>query len=119
MKNKVKMLKKGGLIALGLASITSKKADKMINDLVKRGKINKKQGEQLARKVIAETMKEHGRIRKQVVGEVSRSAKRVISVTEQEARRLMKQVKKPKLKIKRKPKKRKVKRKKAKKRRKR
>jgi len=118
MKNKVKMLKKGGLIALGLASITSKKADKMINDLVKRGKINKKQGEQLARKVIAETMKEHGRIRKQVVGEVSRSAKRVISVTEQEARRLMKQVK-PKLKIKRKPKKRKVKRKKAKKRRKR
>lgn len=90
--DKVKMLKKGGLLALGLASITTKKAECMIDKLVNEGRINQKQGEALARKVISETFKEQQRIRKQVVGEVAKSASRVISVTKQEAGRLMKQV---------------------------
>ncbi|MDP2906943.1 MAG: hypothetical protein Q8O03_03295 [Nanoarchaeota archaeon] len=91
--DKVKMLKKGGLLALGLASITTKKAEGMINSLLKEGKLNQKQGETLARKVIAETLREQQRIRKQVIGEVAKSACRIISVTKQEAGRLMKQVK--------------------------
>lgn len=100
--DKVKMLKKGGLLALGLASITTKKAEQMINSLVKEGKLNQKQGEALARKVISETLKEQQRIRKGVVGEVVKSAGRVMSVTKQEAQRLIKQVKPIKAKPKRK-----------------
>lgn len=104
--DKVKMLKKGGLLALGLASITTKKAEGLINKLVNEGKLNQKQGEALARKVIAETLKEQQRIRKNVVGEVAKSAVRVMAVTKQEAGRLMKQVKpikaQPKKKVKKK-----------------
>lgn len=96
--DKIKLLKKGGLIALGLASITTKKAESLINDFKKKGKLNKKQGEMLARKVIAETLKEQKKIRTKVLGEVSKSAKKVIGVTQQEAKRLMKQVKLPKAK---------------------
>ena len=90
--DRIKMLKKGGLLALGLASITTKKAEGMINSLLKEGKLNQKQGETLARKVIAETLREQQRIRKQVVGEVAKSACRVMAVTKEEAGRLMKQV---------------------------
>lgn len=90
--NKINLLKKGGLVALGLASITTKKAESLINELKKKGKLNKKQGEALARKVIAETLKEQKKIRTKVLGEVSKSAKKVIGVTQQEAKRLMKQV---------------------------
>ena len=96
--NKLKMLKKGGLIALGLASITTKKAEGMINNLVKQGKLSRKQGEDLAKKTIIETLKEQ----KKIKNEVAKSAKRVISVTQQEAKRLMKQTKKPKAKKKKK-----------------
>lgn len=109
--DKVKMIKKGGLLALGLASITTKKAEQMISSLVREGKLNQKQGEALARKVIAETLKEQQRIRKNVVGEVAKSACRVMAVTKQEASRLVKQVKplkaKPKKVVKKKKKKRK------------
>ena len=90
--DRIKMLKKGGLLALGLASITTKKAEGLINNLVKEGRLNQKQGEALARKVIAETLREQQRIRKQVVGEVAKSACRVMAVTKEEAGRLMKQV---------------------------
>ncbi len=105
--DKIRMLKKGGLLALGLASITTKKAEQMIGSLVKEGKLNQKQGESLARKVIAETLKEQQRIRKQVVGEVAKSTGRVIAVTKEEAKRLMKQVKPVKAKPKKKSKKKK------------
>lgn len=103
--NKIKMLKKGGLLALGLASITTKKAEQMVGDLIKKGKLNKKQGEALARKVISETLKEQQKIRKHLVGEVAKSAGRVMSVTKQEAQRIMKQVKPAKAKPKKKAKK--------------
>lgn len=108
--DKIKMLKKGGLVALGLASITTKKADQLISDLVEKGRLSQQQGETLARKVIAETMKEQGRIRKQVIDEVAKSAKRVMSVTQEEAKRLAKKVKLPKPKPKKKAKKKKRKR---------
>ena len=98
--DRIKMLKKGGLLALGLASITTKKAECMINSLVKEGRLNQKQGEALARKVIAETLKEQQRIRKNVVGEVAKSACRVMAVTKQEAGRLMKQVRPVKVQLK-------------------
>lgn len=91
--DRIKMLKKGGLLAIGLASITTKKADKLINELVEKGKLSQKQGEALANKVIAETLKEQSKIRKHVVGEVTKSAKKVITVAEQEAKRLIKEVK--------------------------
>lgn len=94
--NKARMLKKGGLLFLGLASITTKKADQVIRDFVKKGKLNQKQGEVLARKVIIETLKEQQKIKKQVLGEVAKSAKRVIAVTQQEAKRLAKKIPKPK-----------------------
>ena len=94
--DKLKFVKKGGLVALGLASITAKKADELINDLTKKGRLTKKQGEELARKVIKETVKEQEKIRKQVVSEVSKSAKRVMSVAQEEAKRLMNQVRKVK-----------------------
>lgn len=92
--NKLKMLKKGGLIALGLASITTKKTEKMVNELVKKGKLSRNQGEALARKTILATLNEQKKIRK----EVEKSARRVMSVTKQEAARLMKQARIPKFK---------------------
>jgi len=107
--DKIKILKKGGLVAIGLASITTKKADQLINSLVKKGRLSQKQGETLAKKVISETFKEQQKIRKQVVGEVAKSAKRVISVAEQEAKRLAKKIKPPKKKVKKKAKKKKTK----------
>lgn len=108
--NKLQMLKKGSLIAIGLASITAKKADAVISGLMKKGKLNQKEGESLARKVISETMKEEKRIRekikKQVVPEVGVSAKKVMSVVQQEVKRLAKIAKetkaKPKVKAKKK-----------------
>lgn len=92
--NKLKMLKKGGLIALGLASITTKRTEKMVNNLVKKGQLSRKQGEVLARKAIVATLNEQKKVRQ----EVEKSARRVMSVTKQEAKRLMKQAKIPKLK---------------------
>lgn len=108
--NKAKILRKGGLLALGLASITTKTADKLIREFVRKGKLSRKQGEVLARKVIAETLREQQKIKKQVLGEVAKSARRVISVTHQEAKRLAKKM--PKAKPKKKAKKRKKARKK-------
>lgn len=97
--NKTKILKKGGLIALGLASITTKKADEMIKGLIRKGSLNRKQGEALAKKAIAETMKEHGKVK----CEVTKSVKRVMSVVQQEAKRIGKlKVTKPKKKAKKK-----------------
>ncbi len=103
--DRIKMLKKGGLLAIGLASITTKKADQLINELMKKGKLSQKQGEALASKVIAETLKEQQRIRKYAVGEVAKSAKRVMTVAEQEAKRLVKGIKPCKVKNKKKAKK--------------
>jgi len=119
--NKVKLLKKSGLVAIGLASLTSKKANLIVEGLVKKGKLTQKQGEVVARKMVARALKEEQRIRGQVLSEVGKSAKRVMAVTQSEAKRLMNQAKKakPKLKKRAKPKANKRKRVKAKKRRKR
>ncbi|MBM3199748.1 hypothetical protein FJZ53_02335 [Candidatus Woesearchaeota archaeon] len=94
--DKIKMIKKGSLIAIGLASITSRKAEQMVDALVKQGKITRKQGEDLARKVLSETMREQHKIRKHMVGEVSKSAIRVMGVAKQEANRLVQQMKQTK-----------------------
>ena len=92
--DKMRMLKKGGLVAIGLASLTAKKTDKIINQLIAKGKLSRKQGEDLARKVVGETKKEQ----KKMKVELQKSAQRVIRVTKEEANRLMKKrkVSKPK-----------------------
>ena len=92
--DRIKLLKQGSLAAIGLASITSKKANDLLEDLMKRGKITQKEGETIAKKMVANALREEQRIRTQILSEVAKSAKRVMAVTQEEARRLMSQAKK-------------------------
>ncbi len=86
---KIQMLKKGSLIAIGLASLTAKKVNELSKELVKKGQITQKQGEQMAKKAISFAMKEERRI----LSEVTKSAKRVMDVAKIEAKRLRKTAK--------------------------
>ena len=105
--DRIKLLKKGSLAAIGLASLTSKKANSLLEDLIRKGKLSQKEGEVVAKKMISHALKEEQRIRKNVLGEFAKSAKKVMEVTQSEDKKLMKQTKgsTPKAAPKKKPKK--------------
>lgn len=85
-----KLVKKGLLIGVGLAAYAREKAEKVVNELTKKGGLNKAEGKKLV---------------KAIYQEADKSRKRMSSVAEKELKRLLKaasgSIKKPKKKKKR------------------
>lgn len=82
-KDLKKLADQGFLLSVGLASIGKEKAEKLIEQLVKKGRLNEKQGRALANKLIkkskAEKKKLESRFRRVTVTKkkkVSRKKKR-------------------------------------------
>ena len=59
MKKEVKkLMNKGFLLSVGLASLTIDKADKLVKELVKKGKLNETQGRRLVSDLIKKSKSE-------------------------------------------------------------
>ena len=65
MKKEVKkLMNKGFLLSVGLASLTIDKADKMVKELVKKGKLNETQGRRLVSDLIKKSKNEKKKLEK-------------------------------------------------------
>ncbi|MAG45548.1 MAG: hypothetical protein CMH63_02120 [Nanoarchaeota archaeon] len=61
--NKVKkLINTGFLLSVGVASIAKENVDKLVMDLVKKGKLNEKDGRKLVQDLIKRSKKERDRI---------------------------------------------------------
>ncbi|MBU0615018.1 MAG: hypothetical protein KJ601_02910 [Nanoarchaeota archaeon] len=74
MKEYKDMLRKGFLLGLGAASLTSKKVNEVVKDLTKKGKLNAKEGEELVGKILKDADAERKRVQKFVMAEMKRYA---------------------------------------------
>ncbi|MFH1275604.1 MAG: hypothetical protein ABIH82_00670 [Candidatus Woesearchaeota archaeon] len=75
MVNKKELMKKGLLVGVGVAAFAKEKTDKFVNELLKKGHINKAEGQRLV---------------KSVVDEAHKSGKKVASVLETELKKVFK-----------------------------
>jgi len=65
MKKEVKkLMNKSFLLSVGLASLTIEKADKIVKELVKKGKLNETQGRGLVSELIKKSKNEKKKIEK-------------------------------------------------------
>lgn len=71
------VIKKSFLLGLGAVSLTKKKAEKLMEGLVKKGVISRKDGDGLIMKMLAEANREGKRVEKFVYGEIKRELKKV------------------------------------------
>jgi len=71
------LIKKTFLLGVGTASLTKKKAEKVVNRLVKKDLLKKKDGVALVKNMIAEANKERKRIQKFIETEAKREIKRI------------------------------------------
>lgn len=62
--DKKEVLKKSLLVGVGLAAHAQEKANKLVNELLKKGHINKSEGKKLVSKVAVEAKKSGERIAK-------------------------------------------------------
>ena len=77
MKNAIKgFIKESFLIGLGAASLTKKKAETLAKSLVKKGILSRKDGADLARKILTEANNERKRIENFVKTEIKRELKK-------------------------------------------
>ena len=64
-KSRVERLVNAGfLLSIGIASLTKEKVEKIVMELVKKGKLNEKQGRAMVREVMAKGKKEREKIKK-------------------------------------------------------
>ncbi len=77
---KDEIIKKSLMIGVGLAAFAKDKSEKMVKDLVKKGKINPKEGKKMVSSIYSEA---------------ERSGKKVAKVIESELKKMMKVVSKP------------------------
>lgn len=69
-----RLLDKGFLLSVGLAAVTKDKLEKIIGELIKRGKLNEKDGRELVMKLLNKSKEERAKIR----GFVRKVRKRVV-----------------------------------------
>ena len=81
-------IKKGFLLGLGAASLTKKKADKVINSLAKRGAITKKEGQILVNGFLKEAKKQRKIIENKILREAEKEIKRVKPKLKKKAKKL-------------------------------
>ena len=72
---------KVGLIGIGTLSLAKKKADKVIDKIVKKGLIKKKEGDGLVRKVIVEVDKGRRKIESIVAAEIKKATPVITKAT--------------------------------------
>ncbi len=57
-----KLMDKGFLLSVGLASVAKSKAEKLVNELIRKGKLNEQQGKKLFMDLIKKSKDEKKRI---------------------------------------------------------
>lgn len=72
-----KTIKKAFMLGVGAISLTTKTAEKILNDVLKKSKISKKESEKLVKSMISETNKQTKKIQKYVEKEVNKQLKKV------------------------------------------
>ena len=71
------IIRKSLLFGVGVLDITREKAEKAVNELVKRGALSTQEG----RKVVADVMKESKKTQKRIRAMVEKEAKRLLKAT--------------------------------------
>lgn len=89
----MKLAKKGFLICVGLGALTREKAEKIVNQLIKKGQLHESEGKKLLKDLITESLKEKVRLRKEVLTEAKKAAKEILKVSRSELRRLATKIK--------------------------
>ena len=69
-------IKKGFFLGLGAASLTKSKVETTINNIVKKGKITKSEGKQLAKTILKEPNKARKKLENLIVKEVKKQIKK-------------------------------------------
>jgi len=69
---KVDLMKKSVLIGVGLAAYAQEQAEKLANELIKRGKVNRKEGMKMALKIKKEAEKQGKKVSKLAETELRR-----------------------------------------------
>jgi polyhydroxyalkanoate synthesis regulator phasin len=69
------LLRKSTLIGLGVASLSKKKADKLVKQLTKHGHVSEKEGRKLAKDLLNESKKHAKRLQNLIEKEVKKALK--------------------------------------------
>ncbi|MBS3097369.1 hypothetical protein J4209_01090 [Candidatus Woesearchaeota archaeon] len=69
-------IRKAFLIGLGAASLSKKKAEKALRELIKKGVVSRKEGEALVRKILADAKTHRERLENVVITEVNKQLKK-------------------------------------------
>ena len=81
-------IKKAYLLGLGAAALAVETTDKLVKDLVKKGKLDSTEGKTLVKKVLAESRKESARLQKILDQKIKRTMTRLDVVTRKELKDL-------------------------------
>ena len=82
------VLRKGLLLGLGAASLTKKKTEKIVKELVKKGAVSSKEGNVLAKKVLSQANKQQARLRKIGEAEAKKILRKIGIISIAEAKKL-------------------------------
>jgi polyhydroxyalkanoate synthesis regulator phasin len=88
----MKIFEKGLLASIGLASMTSEKAKKIADDLVKEGQIHKDAGLKFAIKLVEQGEEERSALRKIFQGEIEEVLGKMNLVTKKDFKTLEKKI---------------------------
>ena len=62
-KNIEKVMDTGFLLSIGIASIAKEKVEALVSELIKKGKLNEKDGRKLVRSLLAKSRKERAKVK--------------------------------------------------------
>ena len=71
-----KTIRKGFMLGIGAISLTTKSADKILNDILKKSKISKTQSEKLVKDMLSQTNKKARKIQGYVEKEVNKKLRK-------------------------------------------
>lgn len=82
------ILRKGLILGLGAASLTRRKAEKTVKELIKKGAVNSKEGRILVKRVLGEAKKQEAKLRRIGEAEAKKVLKKVGIISIAEAKKL-------------------------------
>ena len=89
-----KEIKKGLMLGIGAISLTTKAAEQILNGVVKKSKISKKESEKLVKNMLSEANKQANKIGRYVEKEVNNQIKKIKPIVKKELKKAKKRIKK-------------------------
>ncbi|MBI4447473.1 hypothetical protein HY643_00685 [Candidatus Woesearchaeota archaeon] len=92
-KRDAELVRKGILAGIGLGALTAEKAQKVINELIRKGEVNKEEGKKIARQMINESKQYKKILTEDIAKEVKASLTTIFATSKKEMDRLANKVK--------------------------